>query len=443
VDVRIRGGIIVTCDDAHTVTAGDVAIRDGVIVAVGESARTAFAGPHRVIDAAGCFVMPGLVQAHVHLVQSLFRGLADDVPLLAWLRRFIWPLEAAHDDASVALSAELGAAELLLGGTTTILDMGTVHGHDAVFDAIERSGLRAVSGKAMMDQGAGVPRRLLETTQASLRESERLARAWSGAAGGRIGYAYCPRFILSCSEPLLRGCAEAAAESGAIVHTHAAEQEEERHAVRELLGGDDVALLARYGITGERAVLAHGVQLGDDEIRDLARAGTRVVHCPSSNLKLGSGIARVHAMREAGVVVGLGADGAPCNNNLDGWLELRLAALLAKVRSGTTSLPAREVLRMATRDGARALGLGAKIGSLEVGKRADVVVLGAGGLHVAPAIDPVSALVYAAKATDVRHVLVDGVHVVKNGELLTLDAARVAARAREVAPVVARRAGVG
>ena len=199
--------------------------------------------------------------------------------------------------------------------------MGTVHGHDAVFDALARSGLRAVSGKAMMDAGTDVPKGLRETTRHSLRESERLAKAWTGAAEGRLGYAYCPRFILSCSEELLRECALLAAEHGALIHTHAAEQEEERRVVRNLLGDDDVALLARFGVTGERAVLAHGVQLRADEMQGLAAAKTRVVHCPSSNLKLAPGYAAVHALREAGVVVGLGADGAPCNNNLDGWVS--------------------------------------------------------------------------------------------------------------------------
>jgi cytosine/adenosine deaminase-related metal-dependent hydrolase len=438
----ITGGTIVTCDDAGHILEGDVAIDAGVLVGIGPRAREQLTPPYSVVDASAGIVLPGLVQAHIHLVQTLFRGLADDVPLLAWLRRFIWPLEAAHDEKSLTVSAELGAAELLLGGTTTILDMGTVHGHDAVFEALARSGLRALSGKAMMDTGAEVPKGLRETTKASLRESERLAKAWSGASGGRLGYAYCPRFILSCTEELLRECALAAAATSSLVHTHAAEQVDERQVVRELLGDDDVALLARYGITGERAVLAHGVQLTPEERQALATAKTRIVHCPSSNLKLGSGICEVHALREAGVVVGLGADGAPCNNNLDGWLEMRLAALLAKVRSGTTTLPARDVLRIATMEGARALGLSDRIGSLEVGKRADVIVVGRDAVHSSPGLDVCSTLVYATQSRDVRHVFVDGEHVVKHGELLTLDAPRIASLARAEAPKVARRAGL-
>jgi 5-methylthioadenosine/S-adenosylhomocysteine deaminase len=320
--------------------------------------------------------------------------------------------------------------------------MGTVHGHDAVLDACVRGGIRALSGKAMMDQGEGVPKGLREGTRASLRESERLAKAWAGAGDGRVGYAYCPRFILSCTEELLRECALAAKEHGALVHTHAAEQVEERALVRRLMGDEDVALLARFGIEGRGAVLAHGVQLDDGEMAHLARVGTGVVHCPSSNLKLGSGIARVFDMRKAGMNVALGADGAPCNNNLDGWMEMRLAALLSKVRSGTSSLPAKEALRLATIDGARVMGLDAITGSLEVGKRADICVVDLQGVHAAPAVDLMSTLVYACQSRDVRHVLVDGKQVVRDGEVLTLDAPAVAAKAREEAVRIGKKAGV-
>lgn len=445
-DTLIEGGRVVTCDAQDRVLDGDVAIRDGVIVAVGPDARASLAPgapvAHRVLDARGCAVMPGLVQAHVHLVQALFRGLADDVPLLTWLKRFIWPLEAAHDEASLRASAELGLCEMVRAGTTTILDMGTTHGHDVVFDAILRSGIRGVSGKAMMDTGEGVPDGLRETTAESLRESERLAKTWAGKGDGRLGYAFAPRFILSCTEALFRDTVALAAGLSAMVHTHVAEHADERAAVRAILGDEDVAILAKWGVEGPRAILAHGVQLEDAEIARLAATGTRVVHCPSANLKLGSGIARAHEVRKAGVVMALGADGAPCNNNMDPWVEMRHAALLAKVRSGTTTMPAREVLRMATIDGARALGLDGVTGSLEVGKRADVVVVALDDVHVAPAVDVASTLVYACQARDVRTVLVDGVTLVDGGEPVSLDRKQVAARAREEAVRIARRASV-
>lgn len=442
-ELLIRGGTIVTCDADHRVLRGDLLVREGRIAALGPGAAHEARSAMRVLDADGCAVIPGLVQAHVHLCQALFRGMADDLPLLDWLRERIWPLEAAHDEHSLRASAELGLVELLRGGTTTILDMGTVHHHDVVFEAMARAGIRGFSGKAMMDHGEGVPRGLRESTRASVRESERLAERWQGEAGGRLGYAFAPRFVLSCTESLIRQVVDLArARPGTLVHTHAAEHPGERAAVRAALGCDDVDALASWGVCGPNTVLAHGVQLTPRQRRALAEAGTRVAHCPSANLKLGSGIARVHAMRRAGIVVGLGADGAPCNNNLDGWIEVRHAALLAKVRSGTTTLPAPEALRMATIDGARALGLDEVTGSLEVGKRADVVVVDLGGAHCEPGGDPVSRLVYAVQSRDVRHVLIDGCIIVRGGELLTLDAEAVVARAREQARRVARRAGL-
>jgi cytosine/adenosine deaminase-related metal-dependent hydrolase len=442
-DTLIRGGTVVTCDPEDRIVLGDVLVRDHTIARVGGPRRGAEGERAvRVVDARGCAVVPGFVQGHVHLCQVLMRGMADDLPLLEWLRRRIWPLEAAHDERSLSASAELGLLEAMLGGTTTLLDMGTVRAHDAVMEACVVAGVRAMSGKAMMDVGDGVPEGLRESTRASLDESERLARAWSRAGDGRIGYAWAPRFILSCSEALVRGAVERAAERREIVHTHAAEHPDERAAVRRAMGQEDVAVLRGWGMAGERTVLAHGVQLEDEEMRQLAREGTRVVHCPSTNLKLGSGIARVAELDAAGVSLALGADGAPCNNNLDALTELRHAALLAKVRTGVTSMPARRALRLATIDGARALGLGDITGTVEPGKRADLAVVRLDAAHVEPGGDVFSRLVYACTARDVVHVFVDGEHVVKNGEHQRLDGERVKARARAEAKRLVARANV-
>ncbi len=330
----------------------------------------------------------------------------------------------------------------MLGGTTTRHAMATVRAHDAVMDACVRAGARVVSGKAMMDRGDGVPRGLRESTRASLEESERLAATWAGAGGGRVAYAWAPRFVLSCSEALVRGAVERAAARGEMVHTHAAEHPAEREAVRRALGDDDVAVLRRWGVSGPRAILAHGVQLEDAEARELAREGTRVVHCPSTNLKLGSGIARIAELDAAGVALALGADGAPCNNNLDAWTELRHAALLAKIRSGVDSLPAARALRLATIDGARALGLDSLVGSLEPGKRADLAVVRLDGAHAEPGGDVFSRLVYACGARDVQHVMVEGELVVRDREHRHLDVERVKARAREQAKKLVARAGL-
>jgi 5-methylthioadenosine/S-adenosylhomocysteine deaminase len=438
----LRGGTLVTCDANDRVFHGDLLVVNGRIAALGPDARHTAKGIVHVLDARGCVVMPGLVQTHVHLCQTLFRGMADDLPLLQWLRQRIWPLEAAHTRLSLRASADLGALELIQGGTTTVLDMGTVHHHDVVFESLRDAGLRGFSGKAMMDTGEGVPSGLRETTEESLRESDDLCQRWHNTHNQRLRYAFAPRFILSCTRQLLLETARIARLRGALIHTHAAEHPDEREAVRAIYGRDDVDELAALGIAGPDVILAHGVQLTPKQRRRMGRDGTRVVHCPSSNMKLGSGVARVVKMRAAGMFVSLGADGAPCNNNLDAWVEMRHAALLAKRTGDPTAMPAREVVRMATIDGARALGLDAEIGSLEIGKRADVIAVSIDGAHCEPGGDALTRLAYAVQSRDVRHVLVDGKILMQFREVKTLHELNVIARARSEGNETAARASI-
>ncbi|HEY2745437.1 MAG TPA: amidohydrolase family protein, partial [Polyangia bacterium] len=358
----VAGGTIVTMDAARRIVVGDVVVEDGRIVEIVQSHNANDASAQR-IDASGCIVLPGLVQAHTHVCQTLCRGAADDLPLLDWLRLRVWPYEAALDERAMRACARLAAAELLLGGTTAVLDMGTVHETDALCDAVAATGMRATIGKAMMDDGEGVPARLRDDTRRALDESDALSARWHGAADGRLRYAYAPRFVLSCTEELLREVG-ARVHRGARLHTHASEQEAEIALVRRERGADNIVYLESLGLGGPRATLAHCVHATDDERRRLAAAGTHVAHCPSSNLKLGSGFAPIPEMLAQGISVALGADGAPCNNNLDPFVELRLAALIHKPRAGTTAMPAATVLELATRGGAAALGLADQIGSL-------------------------------------------------------------------------------
>lgn len=436
----LKGGTVVTMNAAGEVhDKADVHIKDGRIEAIGKVRARGVP----TIDCRGAAIVPGLVQSHVHLCQTLFRGMADDLALLPWLKTRIWPLEAAHDRSSLRASARLGATEMLRCGTTTILDMGTVHHQDVIFEVLEQSGLRAYSGKAMMDQGEGIPEGLQETTAESLSESARLCKKWNGAADGRLGYAYAPRFILSCSQELLEGVSADAREFGAKIHSHVAEHADEREAVKTILGEDDVANLARRGLSGPDVILAHGVQVRKGEMKAMAKAGTRIVHCPSANLKLASGIADIKGLRDAGVVVGIGADGAPCNNRMDPWIELREAALLAKVRrKDAAALLAKDVFELATIAGAKVLGLDDEIGSLEVGKKADITVVGIDGLHQGPAGDVYGQLVYATDGRDVRWVFVDGKPLVEDGEVKSLDPKKVLQGARREAKKVATRAGL-
>ncbi|HEY0172523.1 MAG TPA: 5'-deoxyadenosine deaminase [Pyrinomonadaceae bacterium] len=437
--VLIRGGTVVTMDAAETVFTGDVLVRGGRVEAVGDLSS---AKADVELDARGCAVLPGFVQTHVHLCQTLFRGAADDLSLLDWLKRRVWPMEAAHDAASLRASARLGVAEMIRGGTTCALTMETVNHTEEVFRVVEESGFRATVGKCMMDKGEEVPAGLSEETEDSIRESLALLEKWHGRAGGRVRYCFAPRFAVSCTRGLLERVAALAREHGVMIHTHASENRSEIELVERETGLRNVLYLDSLGVSGPHVLLAHCVHLDEAEVNLLASKGTHVAHCPSSNMKLGSGVAPVTEMLDAGVSVSLGADGAPCNNRLDMFTEMRSAALLQKVSRGADALPARRVLRMATRDGARALGLEGEVGSLEAGKRADVTIVELGRLHTTPLPDVVSTLVYAAEARDVRDVLIDGRLVLRGGELQTLDEREVVVEAARQYELLAARSGV-
>jgi 5-methylthioadenosine/S-adenosylhomocysteine deaminase len=437
VSLLVRRATIVTMNDALDVVHGDVFVADGRIVSVGDVGDVAAA---RVVDAAGSFLVPGFIQTHIHLCQTLFRGYADDMALLDWLRRRIWPMEAAHTPASLAASARLAAAELLLGGTTSVLTMETVHDTDAVFEALEPTGIRAVVGKCMMDADADVPARLLENTAASIDESAALAARWHGRANGRLRAAFAPRFAPSCSRELLEAVAALSAERGLLVHTHASENRDEVALVSRLTGTSNIRYLQQLGLTTSRLCLAHCVWADDAEQDLLARDAVKVLHCPGSNLKLASGIAPVADMRRKGISVSLGADGAACNNELDMFKEMRLATGLQAITRGAGSLTALDALQMATREGARALGLAHELGSIEPGKRADFIIIDRDRPHLATSPDPYSAIVYAARPTDVRTTVVDGAVVVNDFRLTGMDVTDVTHTAAREARALAMRA---
>jgi 5-methylthioadenosine/S-adenosylhomocysteine deaminase len=360
-----------------------------------------------------------------------------------WLRRRVWPMEAAHTPATLRAAARLAATELVLSGTTAVLTMETVHDTDVVFETVAESGLRATIGKCMMDFDAEVPKRLQEETRASLDESVAIHRRWDGAANARLHAAFAPRFAVSCSRTLLEAVASLSADHHSLVHTHASESRDEIAIVKTISGGlSNLDYLASVGLATPRLCAAHCVWVDDREQSLLADHDVKVMHCPGSNLKLGSGIARVPEMRARGITVSLGADGAACNNRLDMFEEMRLAAILQAMRTRPGFLPARDVLSMATRAGARTLGLEAEIGSLESGKRADLIIIDRDRPHVAPSPDPYSALVYAARGSDVRTTIVDGEVLVDEFAPVRVDPAEVAAEAREAARELASRAGV-
>jgi len=415
-----RNATIMTMNDNNDVIFGDVLVDGNRIAGIGPDLG---AEADRVIEARGKVLLPGFVQTHIHLCQTLFRGRADDLALIDWLRKRIWPLEAAHSEESVYYSALLGLGELIRSGTTTILDMETVHHTESAFHAIRESGIRAISGKVMMDHGTEVPLPLQEDTDRSLRESVDLLEKWNGAANGRIQYAFCPRFVVSCTERLLTEVRDLSAQYGVRVHTHASENREEIALVEAERGMRNVVYLDHIGLARPNLILAHSIWLDEEEKRIIRERGVKVTHCPGSNLKLASGIAEVPDLLERGIPVGLGADGAPCNNNLDMFQEMRLTAFIQKVRHGPTVMDARTVLRMATMGGAEVLGLANEIGSIEPGKLADLQLLDLEDFHTFPSYDAdlFSRVVYAATRGDVDTVMIDGEIVMSGKRVITID----------------------
>ncbi len=409
----------------------EVVVQGNRIVKVGPASSGRRVGVRRYVDARGKVVLPGLIHSHLHACQTLSRNHADGLELLDWLRERIWPFEASHDAESMRASADLTFLECLKSGATAALDMGSVRHYDSVFASARDSGFRLVGGKCLMDAGQGVPRTLRETSDGAMVESLRLIDAWHGAENGRLTYALAPRFVLSCTEGLLRQVGLTALARGVRIHTHASENPTECDVVREKTGFDNVSYFHHLGLLGAHTTLAHCVWLTAEEHRLLRETDTRVAHCPSANLKLASGIAKIPELLAHGVTVGLGADGAACNNNLDLWVELRLAALLHKPRAGPTAMGAMQVLEMATLNGAKALGLEGQVGAIIEGYKADLTVVDVSGAHVTPvAHDVVSTLVYGTQSRDVTDVVVDGELVVRDRQVLTMNEAAVLDAAR-------------
>ncbi|HVJ49961.1 5'-deoxyadenosine deaminase [Desulfitobacterium sp.] len=440
--ILLKNARIVTMNPTREILNGDLLVDGDRIAAIGQNLTEQ---ADRVLDIHGDVLIPGLIQTHIHLCQTLFRGQADDLELLDWLQQKIWPLEGGHDPESIRDSALLGIGELFLGGTTTIVDMETVHHTEYALQAILDTGIRALSGKVMMDDpNGGIPASLQETTQDSLQESMDLFEKYHGQGQGRLEIALTPRFVISCTDDLLKEVARLAGAKKIFVHTHASENRSEIQVVERTRGMRNIVYLDKVGLTGPRLLLAHCIWLEEIEKEILVQSQTRIVHCPSSNLKLASGIAPIPELLARGAEVSLGADGAPCNNNLDAFREMRHAALIQKPLHGPTVMPAQQVFEMATLAGARALGREQDLGSLEVGKKADLAVVSLEGLHTWPKenIDLYTQLVYQAQSSDVRLTMVDGRIVMQDRELLTIDVPRLKTSSTQSLKRVMNRVGL-
>ncbi|GAV26499.1 ethylammeline chlorohydrolase [Carboxydothermus islandicus] len=439
--ILIKNGTIVTMNAKREILKGDIYIEGNLIKEIGPNLQVK---ADKVIDATGKVVIPGLIQTHIHLCQTLFRGQADDLELLDWLKLRIWPLEGGHDPESLYYSAMLGIGELFKGGTTAIVDMATVNHTDSNFQAIYDGGIRAISGKCMMDYGTEVPKSMQDTTENAINESVQLLEKWHGKDNGRILYAFTPRFAVSCTEDLLKEVVKLADQYKVRIHTHASENKGEVELVLRERGMRNVLYLEKLGMTAPNLILAHCIHLDEQEMKVLTESKTKIAHCPSSNLKLASGIAKIPELLEMGAEISIAADGAPCNNNLDAFIEMRMAALIQKPFYGPTSMPAQKVFELATIGGARAMGLEDQIGSLEVGKKADVVIVDLDEMRTTPneGVNIYTQLVYQAQSSNVLTTIVDGKIVMENRVLKTMDEVEVRRKANESLKRVANRVGV-
>ncbi|HTK05769.1 MAG TPA: amidohydrolase [Ktedonobacteraceae bacterium] len=445
---------VITMNPAREIISdGALAIAENRIVAVDKTSELLARYPDdEVIDVGGKLIIPGLIDTHVHLAQAMIRGCADDMALIQWLCERVWVLQGNYTQENGYASARLCIAEMLKSGTTTFLESMLAHryGFDGIAQAVAESGIRACLAGIVMDIGTYATQDensmhpgLIESRETSLLGVMDMHSKWQGAANDRIHVWFGPRTPGGVTPELYREMSGLARQHDMGITMHLAEVEADKIFLQEKYGLSPVLFADSVGLLGPKSVMVHMVWLNEQDIERLVATGTSVSHNPSSNSKLASGICKVPLMLEKGVNVALGCDGGPSNNDYDMIREMKLAAIIHKAVSfDPLIVPAETVLEMATINGARALGLGDEIGSLEVGKKADLAVIDLDRLHTTPSPNPVSTLVYAATGGEVDTVVVDGKIVVRGGQLLSMDESEIKRQARVQAAEVYRRAGI-
>ncbi|KAF1988568.1 atrazine chlorohydrolase/guanine deaminase [Aulographum hederae CBS 113979] len=430
---------------------GAILVTGTTIAAIGRTADLLSAHPSEpTTSLAGRILIPGLISTHMHTAQTLLRGAADDLSLISWLCSRIWVLQGHFTPEDGYAAARLSIAEMLLSGTTCFLEsmFADRYGFDGLARAVEESGVRGCLGKIVMDKGKYASGEGWEMHEGLVENEKSLDGAvemwekWNGGAEGRIKVWFGARTPGGVSEELYRKMSSISKEKGIPITMHCAEVSADRDFFASQ-SHTPMSYCDSVGLLGPSTVLVHMVHLDDSDIATLAKTNTHIAHCPTSNAKLASGICRVPDLQKAGVNIGLGTDGAPCNNTCDLLQEMKLAAIIHKaVNFNPTSVPAEDVLEMATINGAKALGLQDSIGSLEVGKKADFVAIDTRRVRMQPWFSPVSAVVYAATGADVDMVVVDGKVLVENGKLTTMDENEVMEEAKRRSKEVVERSGL-
>jgi 5-methylthioadenosine/S-adenosylhomocysteine deaminase len=430
IDLLVRGDYIVTMNTSRDVIEGGaIAIDDGVILAVGPSADIeAQYEANEVLDGGRRVVMPGLVNGHSHAAMTLLRGLADDLALMDWLQNYIFPAEVEFVDAEfVRIGTELACWEMIRGGTTTFVDM--YYYPDTIAEVVEQCGMRALISATVIDQRSPDA----ESADDSIAKGKGFIERWLDR-NPRITPIFGPHANYTLNAEQLAATRAAATQYGVPISIHVSESPYELQYAQDTYGTTSILMYESIGFFDGPTIAAHVVWPTEDEIPILAERKVGVIHNPTSNMKIASGIAPIADMLAAGVRVGLGTDGAASNNDLDMWEEMRLAAFLQKVdRMDPEALPATTVLSMATSGGATAVGLGDSIGSLEPGKRADLIQVAFEDVHHVPTYDVISHLVYVSDEQDVASVVVDGKVLMKERDMLTIDTERVASEAAALA----------
>ncbi|NPU82972.1 MAG: amidohydrolase [Syntrophaceae bacterium] len=433
-DVVLSGARVLLLDEKDTILErGAVAVVGDSIAAVGtvEQIDREFSA-RKQINATNCLLLPGLVNAHTHAAMTCFRGIADDLDLMDWLSNYIFPAEARNVDPELAYwGSLLACAEMILSGTTTFCDMYIFE--DETARAAHEAGMRCLLGEVLFD----FPSPNVKTPSEGLRYTEMLIQKW--ADDPLVNIVVEPHALYTCSPTLLKDAKALADAYGVPVATHYLENTTEPDIIREKLGRRASEFLKEIGYLDDRFFVFHGVYMDDEDIRIFADHGCKVVHNPESNMKLASGVAPVSRMIEAGITVGLGTDGCASNNNLDMFQEMDTAAKLEKsVRLDPTVMSARTVLRMATCDGAKVLGLDHLVGSIRPGMKADLVLVNLNRPHLTPMYSEYSHLVYAVSGSDVDTVLINGKLVLEDRKLLTIDVNEAMERVRRIAERVKR-----
>jgi len=426
-DILISNGIVLTLDDENSqIKNGSVAIKKDKIVAVGNADEFATWEVSKIIDACDCIIMPGLVNTHTHAAMVAFRGLADDLPLMTWLNDYIFPAESKLDEEKVYRATLHACSEMIMSGTTCFCDMYLFE--DAVARAAKRSGMRAVVGEVLYD----FPSPNYGPIEQGFAYSEMLIEKWKNDP--LIKIAIEPHSPYLCSPDLLKKAFSITKAHDLRLVIHVSETESEVKNIKEKYGLTPIGHLADLGILAPNIVACHCVVLTDEDILLLQQFDAKVAHNPESNMKLASGIAQIPRLLKEGICVGLGTDGCASNNNLDLFQEMDTAAKLHKVNTfDPTVLDSTATLRMCTIEAARALGLEKITGSLEVGKKADIILLDTKKPHLTPMYNPASHLVYAARGSDVKTTIINGEVVMEDGSLLSLDLEKTMDDIRKIA----------